>query len=134
MTKPVISGVAIDTLLLSRIGIPLFHHYRIISRVGTHAALHGTYMRQLHGFLKEMDEEAVRQQHRWRAQEMAARMSLPSVRDSAKGTADVSTRRTVARRTVSGPNDLASQCGGPGLLILRTWFPCLRQKHTWSKR
>ena len=32
MTQPFISGVVIDTLLFSRIGSPLFHHYRIINR------------------------------------------------------------------------------------------------------
>ena len=51
MTRPTISGVAIDTLLFSRIGVPLFHRYRIISRTGTHAAFRGTYMRRLHAFL-----------------------------------------------------------------------------------
>ena len=61
-------------------------------------------MRRLHAFLEEMDEESVRRHHRRRAQEMAAHMSLSSGRDSADGTADVSTQRTVARRTVSrGP-------------------------------
>ena len=34
MTRPAISGVAIDTLLFSRIGVPLFHRYRIVSRGG----------------------------------------------------------------------------------------------------
>ena len=38
MTQPTLSGVAIDTLLFSCIGSPLFHHYRIINRTGTHAA------------------------------------------------------------------------------------------------
>ena len=31
MTRPAISGVAIDTLLFSRIRLPLFHRYRIVS-------------------------------------------------------------------------------------------------------
>ena len=44
MTHASISGVAIDTLLFSRIGSPLFHVYRIISRTGTHAAFRRTYM------------------------------------------------------------------------------------------
>ena len=101
MTRPAISGVAIDTLLFSRIGVPLFHRYRIISRAGTHAAFRGTYMRRLHAFLEEMDEDLVCRLHRPCAQEMAARMSLSSSRESADGTADVSTRCTVARRTVS---------------------------------
>ena len=38
MMMPSISGVAIDTLLFSRIGSPLCHRYRIISRTGSHAA------------------------------------------------------------------------------------------------
>ena len=38
-------------------------------------------MRWLHGFLEEMDEETVRHYHCWRAKEMAACMSLSSVRD-----------------------------------------------------
>ena len=38
MMMPSISGVAIDTLLFSRIGLPLCHRYRLISRTGSHAA------------------------------------------------------------------------------------------------
>ena len=38
MMMPSISGVAIDTLLSSRIGSPLCHRHRIISRTGSHAA------------------------------------------------------------------------------------------------
>ena len=45
MTRPAISGVAIDTLLFSRIGLPLFHRYQIVSRAGTHAAFRRTYMK-----------------------------------------------------------------------------------------
>ena len=101
MTRPAISGVAIDTLLFSRIGVPLFHRYRIVSRGGTHVALRGTYMRLLHAFLEEMDEEWILRLHRRRAQEMVTRMSLSSGRDSADGSADVSSRHAVARRTVS---------------------------------
>ena len=58
-------------------------------------------MRQLHSFLKEMDEEWMRRLHRRHAQEMAARMSLPSGRDSVDGSADVSSRHAVTRRMVS---------------------------------
>ena len=43
MMMPSISGVAIDTLLFSRIGSPLCHRYRIMSRTGSHAAFQGTY-------------------------------------------------------------------------------------------
>ena len=79
MTHPAISGVAIDILLFSRIGLPLFHRYRIISHAGTHAAFRGTYMKRLYAFLNEMDEEWLRhRRHRRHAKEMAARMSLSS--------------------------------------------------------
>ena len=69
-------------------------------------------MRRLHAFLEEMDEEWVRRHHRRRAQEMAARMSLSSGRDSADSSADVYSRHAVARRTGSRPNGRASQCAG----------------------
>ena len=64
-------------------------------------ALRGTYTRRVHSFLEEMDEEWIRRLHRRRGQEMAARMSLSSGRDSADGSADVSSRHDVAQRTVS---------------------------------
>ena len=99
MTRLAISGVAIDLLLFSRIGLPLLHRYRIISRAGTHAAFRGTYMKRLYAFLDEMDEEWLRRHHRRRAKEMAARMSLSSGRDSADGSAEVTDRPTDARRT-----------------------------------
>ena len=57
MTRPAISGVAIDSLLFSRIGVPLFHRYRIVSHAVTHVAFRGTYMRRLHAFLEEMNED-----------------------------------------------------------------------------
>ena len=101
MTQPTISGVVIDTLLFSRIGSPLFHRYRIINLTGTHAAFRGTYVRWLHAFLEESDSEAVCRQHHRCAKELAARMSLSSGRDSADGTADVPSRPTVSRRSVS---------------------------------
>ena len=134
MTRPAISGAAIDTLLFSRIGVPLFHRYRIVSRGGTHVALHRTYMRRLHAFLEEMEEEWIRRLHRRRAQEMAARMSLSSGRESADGSADVFSRHAVARRTVSRARRQRKLVRGPGLLVPRTWFPWLRQRRTRSKR
>ena len=54
-------------------------------------------MKRLHAFLEEMDEEWLRQH----AQEMEARMSLSSGRDSTDGSADVTTGLTVTRRTGS---------------------------------
>ena len=116
MNRPSISGVAIDTLLFSRIGVPLFHRYRIISRTGTHAAFRGTYMLWLHAFLEESDAESVRQRHHRCARELAARMSQSSGRDSADGTADVSTRHTVTRRSVSLARRPHKSMRGPGLV------------------
>ena len=55
-------------------------------------------MRRLHAFLEESDKESGRRRC---AREMAARMSQSSGRDSADGTADVSTQRTVTQRTAS---------------------------------
>ena len=75
MLMPSISGVAIDTLLFSRIGSPLCHRYRLISRTGCHTAFRGTYLRRLRAFLDESDSAVVRQLHRRLAQELAARMA-----------------------------------------------------------
>ena len=113
MTRPTISRVAIDTLF-SRIGVPLYHRYRIISRSGTHAAFRGTYMRRLHAFLEESDAASVRRHHRRCAKELAARMSQSSGRDSADGVADVSTRHTVNCRSVSLARRPRKPWGGGG--------------------
>ena len=134
MTRPAISGVAIVTLLFSRIGRPLFHRYRIVSRAGTHAAFLRTYMKRLHAFLEEMDVEWLRRHHRRRAQEMAACMSLSSGRDSTDGSADVTTRHTVTRWTSSWGQRQCTSLRGPGLLVPRTWFSYLRRRRPQSKR
>ena len=78
MMMPSISGVAIDTLLLSRIGSPLCHRYQLISQSGSHAAFRGTYLRRLRAFLEESDSAVVRRLHRRLAQELAARIALPA--------------------------------------------------------
>ena len=44
MSQLAVSGIAVDTVLLSRIGAPLFHRYRVFNRPGTHWAFRGTYM------------------------------------------------------------------------------------------
>ena len=95
MMMPSISGVAIDTLLLSRIGSPLCHRYRIISRTGSHAAFRGTYL-WLHVFLEESDSAVVRRLPRQLAQELAARVALPT--DSP---ASVPSLSAVGHQTVS---------------------------------
>ena len=130
MTRPTISGVAIDTLLFSRIGVPLFHHYRIISRTGTPVfsrtpVFWGTYMRRLHAFLVGCGVST----------------SVPSpVRQGVGGT-DVAVIRsrfsgqnggcfysTYSGSSVSLPGPETSQAGGGVLLRRRNWFACLGRK------
>ena len=96
MLMPSISGVAIDTLLFSRIGSPLSHRYRLISRTGRHAAFRGMYLRRLRAFLDESDSAVVRRLHRRLAQELASRVVLPT--DSP---ASGQPRSTAGQRTVS---------------------------------
>ena len=96
VVMPSISGVAIDTLLFGRIGSPLCHRYRIISRTGSHTAFRGTYLRRLHVFLEESDSAVVRRLHHQLAQELAARIALPTV-----SPASVPSRSAVGHRTVS---------------------------------
>ena len=70
MLMPGISGVAIDTLLFSRVGSPLCHRYRLISRTGSHAA-----------FIEESDSAVGRRLHRRLAQDLAARVvNLQAIR------------------------------------------------------
>ena len=57
-------GVAIDTLLFSRVGSPLCHRYRLISRTGSNAAFRGTYLKRLRLFLDESDYAVGRCLHR----------------------------------------------------------------------
>ena len=75
MSRPSVSGIAIDTFLFSRIGMPLFHRYRVFDRLGGHLAFRGPYMSRLFTFLKEADAESIRRSHRRRAKEIAASMS-----------------------------------------------------------
>ena len=85
----------------ARIGVPLFHHYRVVNRSGTHGAFRGSYMRRLHAFLEESDATSLHRRHRRCAQDLAARMSWTSLRDTEDRTADVSPRPKVTRRSVS---------------------------------
>ena len=101
MTRLAISGVAVDTLLFSRIWVPLFHRYWVVNRSGTHGAFRSSYMRSLHAFLEESDATLLRRCHRRCAQYLAARMSRTSLRDTEDRTADVSPRPKVTCRSVS---------------------------------
>ena len=64
MLMPCVSGVAIDKLLFSRVCSPLCHRYRLISRMGSHAAFRGTYLKHLRLFLEESDYAVGRRLHR----------------------------------------------------------------------
>ena len=97
MTRPIISGIAVDTLLFSRIGVLLFHLYRVFDRQRTHAAFRGTYMRRMHTFLEESDAVSLCRRHRRRAQDIAARLLWASLRREE----DVPSRPMVYRRSVS---------------------------------
>ena len=87
------SGIAIDTFLLSRIVTALFHRYRVFDRLGSHPAFRKPYMPKLFMFLKESDSESIRRRHRRRAKEIAVSMSKQA-----------SVTRNVATETMlSGP-------------------------------
>ena len=45
LTRSAVSAIDVDTLLFSRIGVPLFHRYRIFDQPGTHVAFHGKWNR-----------------------------------------------------------------------------------------
>ena len=96
MRMPSISGVAIYTLLFSRIGSPQCHRYRLISQTGSHVAFRGTYLSRLRAFIDESDSAVARRLHRRFAQELASRVVLPT--DSP---ASVQPRSTVGHWTVS---------------------------------
>ena len=46
MSRPSVSGIAIDTFLFSRIGTPLFHRCRVFDRLGSHPAFPSVCCRQ----------------------------------------------------------------------------------------
>ena len=57
MSRPSVSGIAIDTFLFNRIGMPLFHRYRVFDRQGGHPAFRAPYMPRL---FEEADAESIR--------------------------------------------------------------------------
>ena len=101
MSRPAISRIAVDILLFSRIGVPLFHLYRVFDRQGTHGAFRGTYMRRMHTFLEESDAASLRRRHRRCARDIAAWMSRTSPRSGEDRPPDVSSRPKVSRRSIS---------------------------------
>ena len=93
MSRPSVSGIAIDTFLFSRIGMPLFHRYRVFDRLGSHPAFRKPYMPKLFLFLKVSDSESIRRSHRRREKEIAASMSRQTS----------ITRNVVSETMLSGP-------------------------------
>ena len=99
LTRSAVSGIAVDTLLFSRIGVPLFHRYRVFDRPGTHVAFRGTYMQRMRTFLEESDAASLRTRHRRCAREIAARMSRTTLQDTGGRAPDVSSRPSTSRRS-----------------------------------
>ena len=95
MSRPAVSGIAVNTLLFSRIGVPLFYRYRVFNHSGTHGAFRGAYMRRMHAFLEESDAALLRWRHRRCSRDIAARMSWTSLRDTEDRTPDVSSVYTL---------------------------------------
>ena len=108
MSRPAVSGIAIETLLFSRIGVPLFHRYRVVNRSGTHGAFRGAYMRRMH---------AVRP-HRSEVNTMQALMDLAFPRFEGLGDRP---------RQVHRPWMVSTESPDPGCLteLLRSPSPCL---------
>ena len=94
--------------LFSRIGMPLFHRYRVFDRIGSHPAFRGPYMSKLFTFLKESDAESIRRSHRRRAKEIAVSMS--------KRTSESKNAPTVVSQTTgrdAGPSLIPTAGGRP---------------------
>ena len=100
MSRPSVSGIAIDTFLFSRIGMPLFHRYRVFDHLGSHPAFRGQYMSTLFTFLKESGAESIRRSHRRRAKEIAV-----SISKSEQGRSDRHHVVTTVGSTYSGLED-----------------------------
>ena len=99
MSRPSVSGIAIDTFLFSRIGTPLFHRYRVFDRLGSHPAFRKPYVPKLFTFLKESDSESIRRSHRRRAKEIAVSMSKKTS-DNKNVATETTLSRPAAERTV----------------------------------
>ena len=70
----VVSGVATDALLFSRIGALLVHRYRVFARSGTHLAFRGTYMARLCTFLTVSDAAYLKSQDKCRDRSLTSQM------------------------------------------------------------
>ena len=101
MSRPSVSGIAIDTFLFSCIGVPLFHRYRVFDRQGSHPAFRGMYMPKVFDFLRVTDVKSIRRSHRRRAKELAANMSQGVSATNKEQATTTSTRRKIQR--ISAP-------------------------------
>ena len=101
MSRPSVSGIAIDTFLFSHIGMPLFHRYRVFDRQGGHPAFRGPYMPRLFDFLQEADAESIRRSHRRRAKEIAASTSKGASTNKESQATTSSSRRMVQRTSAA---------------------------------
>ena len=99
-----VSGVAVDTLLFSRIGVPLFHRYRVFSWPGTHVAFRGTCMTRIQTFLVESVAASLRARHRRHTRAIASRMSQTTPREAPGSSSQPSmSRRSGSRVRRSAP-------------------------------
>ena len=113
MSRPSVSGIAIDTFLFSRIGAPLFHRYRVFDRLGSHPAFRGPYMSRLFTFLKDSDADSIRRSHRRRAKEIATSMSKRTSSSREVPAATSSLQRSVQCTPVS---TITGRESGPSLV------------------
>ena len=82
---PCVSGVAIDTLLFSRVGSPVCHRYRLISCTGSHPAFRGAYLRRLWSFIEDRDAAGGRQGPGGLDRRVSARMGKSTDRSVSRG-------------------------------------------------
>ena len=120
MSRPSVSGIAIDTFLFSRIGMPLFHRYRVFDRLGSHPAFWGPYMPRLFTFLKDSDADSIRRSHRRRAKEIGTSMSkrTSSIREVPAATSSL--QRSVQSTPVS---TITGRESGPSLVPMAWQSP-----------
>ena len=121
-----VSGIAVDTSLFSRIGVPLFHRYQVFSQSGTHVAFRGSYMQGIRMFLEESDAVLLRtHRHRHRAREIVARMSRMSrttLQEVGDREPDSSSRpRNVSSVWAAGPEVYPSSCCCCPIGVLRSF-------------
>ena len=90
--------MAVDTLLFSRIGVPLIHRYRFFSRAGTHVTFCGTYMARVRAFIEESDVACLRSRNRRRARAIASQMSQTTLQEARSQESDNSSQPSTSRR------------------------------------